>query len=692
MQVHALAPLSVRLHRVADAQRGRLMPWLAVAMAAGVLGYFSLTAEPPLAAGPGACGVLLCLLVALRNRALARSAAALALAASAGFTAAGLAAWRAPPWDALPRTAVIITAPVAAVEVQPDGRRLTLAAARLDGGEPVHRTLHVRLRATDQTPVATGDLVRIRAVLLPPAPPAYPGAADFQRDAYFTGLGGGGMAFGAVTVLGQTPGSSPQRWLQALREHVASRFLAGLPGADGAVAATMLTGLGAAIPPDVRRSFQDSGLAHLLAVAGLHIGIVMGLVMGAVRSGLALWPYAALRWPCKPLAAAAALLAGALYVLLSGAHVPVVRSFAMASLVTLGIATGRPAFSLRGLALAAMVVMLVSPDAVGGVSFQMSFAAVLALIAGHQAMRPAMRRLRARRVLHHLAGLALTSALAGAASAPFGAYHFGRLQLYFILANMAAVPLTAFVIMPAGLLALTLMPLGLEQVALWPMGRGVDSVLWIARATSALPDAALAIPRGPPWGLALVALGLAWLCLWRGRWRLLGAPVLAGGLLAGLVAPPADLLVSADAKLIAWRSPGYIQTRPGAARFVHDAMERYWAETLATPFPELAPTDSAACTPDGCRVGGRILLARSLHPMDCTGAVLVVSAEPAAAICPALPHIDRFAVWRNGPYAVWLGAEPRILSDRANRGDRPWVYPAPAARPVRTTLPLAMQE
>ena len=690
------SPAPAWLHDVILAERGRTMPWLAVAMGAGVLGYFALNAEPPVTTGAGLLlgAGMLCGL--LWHWPLRRAAALVTLAAALGFASAQFATHRAAPLLALPRTATIVTATVRGMEQLPEGRRLTLEDAHLDGGQALPRVLHLRLRAGDPADVATGDTIRARAVLRPPAPPAYPGAWDLQRDAFFSGLGGSGMALGPLQQVAAAQPATAAGWLRRFRDGIAGRLMTGLPGPEGTIAATLLTGSASAIPPADRAAFRDSGLAHLLAVAGLHIGIVMGLVMGGTRFALALSERAALHWPCKQIAAGAALAAGAGYVLLTGMHVPVLRSFAMAALVTLGIAAGRRAFSLRGLALAAIILMVLSPQEVVGVSFQMSFAAVLALIAGYEAMRPVLFRLHRHRLLHHVATLLLTSLLAGIASAPFGAFHFGRVQAYFVLANLIAVPLTAVAVMPAGLLALILMPLGLERLALVPMGWALEGVLAIARTVADLPAASFAVPHMPAWGLSVVALGMAWLGLWRSPMRLLGAPVIVAGLLSGLVSPPADMLVSPDARLIALRSPALLQTRPGASQFVHDAWAQYWAEPLATPFPEDGAPGPIRCDVDGCRIdqgGASVLLARSLHPMDCTGAALVVSAEPAGAVCAALPHIDRFTVWRDGAHAVWLQAGlATVVSDRVYRGDRPWVPPPPAPARARTTLPLALED
>ena len=252
----------------------------------------------------------------------------------------------------------------------------------------------------------------------------------------------------------------------------------------------------------------------------------MGFALLLARQGFALSEHASLFWPTKKLAGAAALAAGGAYMVLTGMHVPIIRSFVMACLLTLALLAGRNPVSMRGLALAAAVLMLIAPQEVPNVSFQMSFSAVLALIAGYEALRPWLRRLhgssRWRRFASHVMALALTSALAGSASAPYAAYHFGHVQVYFVLANMVAVPLTALLVMPAGLIALFLMPLHLEALALVPMGWGAAAILWIARTTAALPAATFDVPHMPLWGLCVFSIGFAWLgsgghrCGWPG--------------------------------------------------------------------------------------------------------------------------------------------------------------------------------
>jgi competence protein ComEC len=580
-------------------------------------------------------------------------------------------------------------------------------AARIGDGPVLARWLRVRLRRDDVQEIGNGDTVSVRALLRPPEPPAYPGGWDLQRDAWFTGWGGSGYALGPVQHLSEAAPSGPGRVVEHIREVIAERIAAAVPGPAGAICVTLLTGLTGGIPLSDRAAFSASGLAHLLAVAGLHIGIVMGWALAFSRVGFAASEHASLYWPTKKLAALVALAAGGAYMVLTGMHVPIVRSFAMACLYTVAVFAGRQAVSLRGLAVAACVLMLLEPEQVPGVSFQMSFSAVLALIAGYQVLRPTLRSLHGdgswrRRFAGHLTALALTSALAGTASMPFAAYHFGRIQIYFVLANMVAVPLAALWTMPAGLIGLLLMPLGLGWLGFVPMGWGAAAILYVARTTAALPAATIDVPHMPAWGLAMTGLGMAWLGLWRSRLRLAGVPLIALGLMTPLMVRAPDLLVSADARLIGVRvgQTVYLQHVSGASRFTRDSWLQYWAAGPPVDIPKQgeAADGAVSCKPDACllrpveRAKAAILVRGGAHPEGCAEASVIVSAEPARRLCPrpwpAL--VDRFTVWRYGATAIWLDAgSARVLTDRAYRGNRPWVppLPTPRAQPIPMLVP-----
>jgi competence protein ComEC len=354
------------------------------------------------------------------------------------------------------------------------------------------------------------------------------------------------------------------------------------------------------------------------------------------------------------------------------------------------------------------VLIVAEPEQVPGVSFQMSFSAVLALIAGYEALRPRLHALygdgaRWRRLALHVTALALTSGLAGTASAPFGAYHFGRIQLYFVLANMVAVPLTALWVMPAGLVALGLLPLGLERLALVPMGWGVGAILWVARTTANWPAATIAVPHMPGWGLALVGLGMACLGLWRGPLRLSGVTLIAAGLISPIMVRPPDLLVSNDARMVGVRTVAgvFVARETGASKFTRDAWVQYWADGPPMPFPRgvgAAADEAILCTTEACRLRPQPNAATALllrgdasASSDCDTVAVVLAIGRAKPDCPGVAiTIDRLELRRRGAAAIWLrpdGAE--VITDRDWRGVRPWTPSVQGGQPPPLDLPLA---
>ena len=707
---------------IADAEQGRAVLWLPVFMGMGVLAYYALRFEPPLWIGAKFAAAGFAATLACVRWKLPRALALIVACAALGFASAQHSTSRVPPIETnLPAHAMTVSGTVRAVEILPKGRRVTLGNVVLREDErrnpkatrplmlehAMARTVRFRLKAGDETAVETGATLRARVMLRPPPAPSWPGAWDMQRDAYHARLGASGYALGRIDITSHAPPDRFSAWVQWLRETIAARVTAVIPGAAGMVSVTLLTGEARGIPEAEHTAFRDSGLAHLLAVAGLHIGIVMGFVLTAARTLMAVSERASLFWPTKKIGAVIALIAGGGYMILTGAHVPIVRSFAMACLFTLAVLAGRQPVSVRGLAVAGVALMLIAPYEVPGVSFQMSFSAVLALISGYAALRPWLRKLYGKslgkRVASHIVALALTSTLAGTASLPYGAYHFGHVQLYYVVSNMVAVPLTAFWVMPAGMIALVLMPLGLEWLVLVPMGWGAELIIAVARITADLPAATLAVPHMPAWGLAVLSIGIAWLGIWQSWIRCLGVLAIVAGIASPVFDQPPDIMMSGDARLIGLRTEQgvFLQEAKGASRFTRDAWFVRWYVHTTEPLPPegWAAKGAITCVKDVCVFRPRpgdmaaLLVRGPTKPKGCGGAAVVVSADPVRGACawPPPPSVDRFTVWKNGAVAIWL--EPlgaRVLTDRENRGTRPWVPPPPTPKPRAVSpLPLA---
>ncbi|MHA1527516.1 MAG: ComEC/Rec2 family competence protein [Alphaproteobacteria bacterium] len=440
----------------------------------------------------------------------------------------------------------------------------------LDPRETPERVRVTLLTAERDAAPRPGARIRVFARLQPPGDPVEPGAFDFRLRAYFEMLGAVGYARGAALRLEAGPLSDPLErfalWLAGQRARISDALERALPGRRGGFAAAIIVGDRSNIDQADAEALRISSLAHLLAISGLHMGLLTGLVFAAVRLLLAALPGCVSGVSAKKAAAVVALLAGLGYLMLSGATVATQRASVMMAVAFTAVLLDRPAITLRGLALAAAVVLAIRPVSLMDVGFQMSFAATAALVAGYEEVRRrrqarwataeeaegwrqrrrAGRRVRMLRLAGlYLTGLVFTSIVAGGATTPYAAYHFNRVTPYGLLANLAAVPAMGLMIAPAAIAAGVLAPLGLEAPVLWLMGEGIEWVLDVAHGVAGLPGAARPVPVAPAAVLPLVTLGGLWLFLWRGRWRLAGLAGIAAALvLWAAPAPRPEVLIA----------------------------------------------------------------------------------------------------------------------------------------------------
>lgn len=682
------------LGRAFDAERERWILWLPVALGFGIGGYFELAGEPQLATALLMTALALLLAVTLRRHVAAFAASVGMLAAALGFLAAKLHtdSARAP---VLAERVGPITVKGRILEAEPTHKGLRIVVKLHSAGRLAADKLPLRVRLTlhdVEGGLTAGDEIAVRAILLPPPAPAAPGAYDFQRTAYFQRIGAVGYALDepTITKAAASGGFSFGEWLERLRQHITERIIESLPSPTGALAAAQITGHRHTIPPEVLSAMQDSGLAHLLAISGMNIGIVAGLVFFAVRAFLALIPWLALRISTKKWAAVAALIVALIYVLISGASVPTQRAYLMLAIVMAGVLIDREALSMRLVAWAAVAILLAAPEGLLGPSFQMSFAAVVALIACYE--RWALRKPdpepagTVRRWLRGLGALALTSLVAGLATAPFAMYSFNRFTVYGLAANMLAVPATDLWVMPWALLAMIAMPFGLEAGPLAAMGWGVDFVHWVARTVAAWPGAVVATTVMPGWGLLAFALGGLWLALWQRRWRWVGVPVMAMSLVSMLLVRPPDLLISGDGRSIALRAAdgGFHVASPDAKGFVADTWWKRDGGAGFTPFPRAGASADGRlrCDALGCAYRANpqapvIALVRDPSALidDCAASALILAPSLTRAVCGArVAAIDRRALMSRGSHAAWIDSNTiRLLDDRTQRGERPWV-------------------
>jgi competence protein ComEC len=670
--------------------RQNLVIWLSVAFTAGAGAYFTLAAEPGLWLPVTA---LMTFAVAAWRRppgSLEQMALILLAAFTAGLAWPTFVAQRAAAPVLEHRTRPLdLTARVLAMEDRGQDLRLLLAVEQASGLEPVQTPEKVRLSVrTDATGVSPGQRIRTRAVLWPPPRPSFPGDHDTGRELYFQGIGALGITVAAVqpvTDSGEAAGLAGA--VERLRLVISERFRAAIPGNAGLVADALITGFRGAMPPDLMQAIRDAGLAHLLAISGLHMAMVAGMVFFSMRFLLALVEPWALKYPIKKWAAVAAIAGSYFYLLVSGQPFPAERAFIMTSMALVAVLLDRRAITMRMVALAALAVLLMSPQAITSISFQMSFAAVVALVAFYEHVRTRDWRPEwlgdglLRRVALMSAAAVATTLVSELAVAPATLYHFGQMPLLGIIANAIAIPLTGLIIMPMLLLSLCLMPLGMEALPLMLAGRAIEIVIIVAEWCAKDATGMVRVPVMPLASYAVMMAGGLWLALWKHPVRLLGLAGVAAGLWLMARQPLPDIWVAGDGRLVAVRlADGTYAMPPGRA----DRWERnrlmQWTAGQVTDWPRNGVTADGRlrCDGQGCvyktATGQRVALPKTRDALDadCGQVDVVIADFWLPKECAALA-IGRRERRDNGGYALTFGAdgmEMRTVGQARNA--RPW--------------------
>ena len=681
------------LVRQLEAEQERWFLWLPVMFGGGIALYFLLPVEPWTAAA------MLPVVAALAvHLTVARGAIATLMTGALLATALGIAAAKL-------RTEVV-RAPALARQVGPvdvygfvelveprasKGQRLTIRVTALEKHEPHEWPYRVRVRTmTETVALEPGNAVRLKATLSPPPGPALPGDYDFARAAWFQGLGAVGYATAApelVTSAAEPPlGLRVTAAVARLRQAIGRRVVEALPGQTGAIANALITGERGGISEAINQAFRDSGLFHILSISGLHMVIMAGAVFFSIRLILAAIPAIALRYPIKKWAAAGAMAGAFGYLMISGAAFATVRSYIMISIMFLAVMLDRPAVALRNVALAALAILLVWPESLFDPGFQMSFAAVVALVAAYEWLRQREEERAAvtmrgslRQVLLFFGGIITSTLIASLAVAPFGIYHFHNTQQFAILANLVAIPICNVIVMPAALASLVAMPFGLEAAPLRVMGWGIEAMVWCANRVAGLPGAVGRVPAIPTYAFVLVVVGGLWCALWGTRWRLIGlVPIVLGLMLAPTGRRP-DVLIGRAGSIVAVRTDAG-QLSALAGRGANFELAR-WLEHDGDGRPpaEVAKAQAFRCDGHGCtaRVKG-MLLAIASSPAalrdDCAAAAILVLKFPKPKGCiPPGPAIDTDDLSARGAHALRIhDGQIRIETVADTRGDRPW--------------------
>ena len=679
---------------LAQSLRWRL--WAPVAFGGGAAIYFAQRSEPPL--WPLALAAMVTTGLWLGARATARGRAVtlplmLVACLFLGLAGAKVRTERvAAPIAPAMAEPTVVEGWVVDVDSPGDrGHRVVIAPVRIRGLAPEATPIRLRATVRGQPPVP-GSAIRLFAILNPPPPPASAGAYDFGRNAYFQGLGGTAFALGETREAYLAPPPWRLRLAMAVngaRFDLARRIVERLGERTGGIAAAMTTGHETWIAREDLDAMRDSGLAHILSISGLHMAIVGGFAFFLVRLGVAAWPWLALRVSGKKVAAVVGLVAVWSYLVLSGGPAPAQRAAITASVAFAAILLDRPAITMHALAVAAMAVLILQPEAIVTPGFQMSFAATAALVALSEVWPPRTRELSvpwpiamSQSARHWLLVAVTASLVAGAATGPFAIQHFNRAAVYGLVANLATSPIADFLMMPALALGALLEPVGLGGPFLWAAGKGVDLMLAVGHWTAGLPGAVKTVASAPDHVLPISFLGVLFVCLWQGRLRWLGLPF-ACAVLLWPRAPTPTVWIGDSGTNAAFSEPGKaVVVRPGVREFAADLWSRRRGLTL-----EPRPVEGWTCARSSCApettASGPVALWWGKRAPDaeqlaalCGSAHLVsvravVTRLPSA--CEGRLVLDGLDYQRGGSVELWRTAQGwRAVWAAEVRGDRPW--------------------
>lgn len=532
-------------------QRGSFFPWVPVLLACGIGGYFSLRVEPPVAVlwGCGG-GAMLLAVAAWRGRDWGGPVLWMCALLLAGFALAGLRAHVvAGPVLGWRYYGPVEGRIVAIDRSASDAVRLTLDRVVLARVDPdrVPRRVRISLHAKHEVIIPRPGLrVMMTAHLSPPGGPVEPGGFDFRRHAWFESLGAVGYTRVPALTIAESTGWQPMfRARMALSDHVQHR----LPGEPGAFAAAIMAGDRSGMATETLQVLRITNLAHLLAISGLHMGLLVGFVFAAFRLFFSAVPALGLRLPAKKLSAGLALIVAAGYLGLSGGSVSTERAFVMAAVVLVAVMLDRRAISLRSVALAATILLVWQPEALLSAGFQMSFAATTALVAVYGLIRDAKLPLGPR-WMRPISAVVITSVVAGLATSPLSAAHFNLWSQYGLVANLPSAPLMGIMVMPTAVIGAVLIPFGLDAVPLWITGRGLAAILWVAHWVAGLEGSRGTVMTPAPVVLPMMALGAIFVVLWQGWVRLAGAVPVALSLLLWAQTERPHVLISDTGALV----------------------------------------------------------------------------------------------------------------------------------------------
>ncbi len=655
----------------------RFFVLLPFAMIAGLVVSFELPVEPqPIALAVGAVAIALALAFSLRSIVRLRLLTLLA----AIWTGLCLL----PIHSVLFGTPMLMRPAYGAYQARVDEilsetateKRVVVSSIAPTAGDraiPVRRARLLVKGGPDLTP---GDVIAGSFRFAPVPGPVFPGGFDTQFHSYFDGIGAYGNSIHPPTIAVTASETAPEHIVDAIRRGIADRIDAELAQPAAGVARSIINGDQSAVSDETRTTMATAGIAHVLSVSGLHLTIVAGGVFWVLRLMLSGFDGLARRISVKRVAAVGGAAAAVFYYAISGGNVAAFRSTLMILLVFGAVLFGRRALTMRNVAIAGVVVIASDPASVFRPSFQLSFAAVIALVGAYENLRNTGGRDASflAHVWGYVKGIVITSLVAGTAAVLFSVYHFQQTSPLGVLGNLATLPLVGFIMMPAALISVLLMPFGLEEPFVWAMGWSIDRMLEMAGIVAGLSEHLRASPLLTPPALVIGLAALCWFAFFKDRWRLLG-PALALPMVAlfALDGSP-DVLIADTTQAMVVRGPTGLELAAGKSKsFALDV----WRETYADPIAVAAKEscDSVACVGESSAgFSYAIIDDVSAFADECGRADLIVTRQRAPVWCTAKAVIAAGDLSAHGVEWLRWNAGTKTFEVRAAipNLNRPW--------------------
>lgn len=550
------------------------------------------------------------------------------------------------------------------IQYATSGGRVTLSELYVKDLKKSERGVRIKVTVkTNIDDISIGDIVSFKGTLMPPMSPSIPDGFDYRTFAYYQKIGGTGYATSRLIIKNKAEVTS--HFIEKLRQAAISRIVEILPQPAASIASGMLVGDSSYLKQKVYEKIKIAGIAHVIAISGMHMVVVVSIIFFVFRWLCGLSHYISLRFDAKKVAAIISIIGSLFYLILAGNPVSAQRAYIMSSLVLLAIVLNRRSQAMHSLAISCTILLLLTPESLLNPSLQMSVAACFGLIWSysffHNSITPPKPNQLLAKWIHYMLNISFSTFVAGIFTAPFIIYHFHQFSTYSLLANLISIPLTDFLLMPLGMIGLVLMPIGLDLIPFLIMEKGIDLMLLIVDVVSKLPMSSLFVPSISGYTMTLFSYGMIISCVAKDKARSCGLIMISISFISLFWIKMPDILIDSDGRLFAIRNEGnYYFSNMNIARFVR----KVWQESIGENNPiSIDKAKIQGCTSSHCVLskGDHSVLILKSDDYACQNYDLVINLINSDSICN-LKTITLTDLKNNGAHAIWIDKKIKIKS------------------------------